>query len=209
MPGDVEWGLKVSARDLDRHSNKSTRGLILCSPCNPTGAVYTLAELKAIAEWAKAEQGLDHLGRDLSPDQLRQWSGAVAPRSARRAARASGHHLRGQQGLRDDRLANRRGPGTASPDQGDGGAPVAYHDGRQSSRPVGRGDGVHRRADRRRSDQDGRRVPPPPRLSRRAVPSRSARHRIRRAARSVLLLLPRGRNSGEGPGDRELRSASS
>jgi aspartate aminotransferase len=56
VPGDVEWGLKVSARDLDRHSNKSTRGLILCSPCNPTGAVYTLAELKAIAEWAKANK---------------------------------------------------------------------------------------------------------------------------------------------------------
>ena len=53
VPGDVEWGLKVSARDLDRHSNKSTRGLILCSPCNPTGAVYTLAELRSIAEWAK------------------------------------------------------------------------------------------------------------------------------------------------------------
>jgi aspartate aminotransferase len=53
VPGDVEWGLKVSARDLDRHSNKSTRGLILCSPCNPTGAVYTLAELKSIAEWAR------------------------------------------------------------------------------------------------------------------------------------------------------------
>ena len=56
VPGDVEWGLKVSARDLDRHSNKSTRGLILCSPCNPTGAVYTLAELKSIAEWAKANK---------------------------------------------------------------------------------------------------------------------------------------------------------
>jgi aspartate aminotransferase len=56
VPGDVEWGLKVSARDLDRYSNKSTRGLILCSPCNPTGAVYTLAELKAIAEWAKANK---------------------------------------------------------------------------------------------------------------------------------------------------------
>src|SRR6266511_3839991 len=53
VPGDVEWGLKVSARDLDRASNKVTRGLILCSPCNPTGAVYTLAELKSIAEWAK------------------------------------------------------------------------------------------------------------------------------------------------------------
>lgn len=52
VPGDVEWGLKVSAKDLDRHSSKRTRGLILCSPCNPTGAVYTLTELKSIAEWA-------------------------------------------------------------------------------------------------------------------------------------------------------------
>jgi aspartate aminotransferase len=54
VPGAVEWGLKVSAKDLDHHSNKSTRGLILCSPCNPTGAVYTLAELRSITEWAKA-----------------------------------------------------------------------------------------------------------------------------------------------------------
>jgi aspartate/methionine/tyrosine aminotransferase len=53
VPGDLEWGLKVSARDLDRHHTTSTRGLILCSPCNPTGAVYTLAELRSIAEWAK------------------------------------------------------------------------------------------------------------------------------------------------------------
>jgi aspartate aminotransferase len=53
VPGDVEWGLKVSAKDLDRHHTTTTRGLILCSPCNPTGAVYTLAELRSIAEWAK------------------------------------------------------------------------------------------------------------------------------------------------------------
>ena len=53
VPGDVEWGLKVSVRDLDRNYSKLTKGLILCSPCNPTGAVYTLAELRAIAEWAK------------------------------------------------------------------------------------------------------------------------------------------------------------
>ena len=53
VPGDVEWGLKVSVRDLDRQHTKLTRGLILCSPCNPTGSVYTLAELRAIAEWAR------------------------------------------------------------------------------------------------------------------------------------------------------------
>ena len=56
VPGDVEWGLKVSAKDLDRHHTKSTRGLILCSPCNPTGAVYTLAELRSIAEWARKNE---------------------------------------------------------------------------------------------------------------------------------------------------------
>jgi len=56
VPGDIEWGLKVSARDLDRHSTTRTRGVILCSPCNPTGAVYTLAELRAIAEWARKNE---------------------------------------------------------------------------------------------------------------------------------------------------------
>ena len=56
VPGDPEWGLKVSVKDLDRSSHKLTRGLILCSPCNPTGAVYTLAELKAIAEWARKNE---------------------------------------------------------------------------------------------------------------------------------------------------------
>ncbi|MGH7631193.1 MAG: pyridoxal phosphate-dependent aminotransferase [Gemmatimonadales bacterium] len=53
VPGALDWGLKVGVKDLDRASSKRTRGLMLCSPCNPTGSVYTLAELKAIAEWAK------------------------------------------------------------------------------------------------------------------------------------------------------------
>jgi aspartate aminotransferase len=53
IPGEADWALKVSARDLERHTDKLVRGLILCSPCNPTGAVYTLSELKAIAAWAR------------------------------------------------------------------------------------------------------------------------------------------------------------
>jgi aspartate aminotransferase len=39
-------------RDLDRVV-PGARGLVLCSPCNPTGAVYTHAEIKAIAQWAR------------------------------------------------------------------------------------------------------------------------------------------------------------
>lgn len=49
--GDPEWSLKVSVRELERVL-PAARGLIFCSPCNPTGAVYTHGELKAIAQWA-------------------------------------------------------------------------------------------------------------------------------------------------------------
>ena len=52
VPGDLEWSLKVGVADLEARYDRLVRGLILCSPCNPTGAVYTLAELRAIAEWA-------------------------------------------------------------------------------------------------------------------------------------------------------------
>lgn len=43
-------GFKMSAEALDRAVTPRTRMLILCSPCNPTGIVYTADELRAIAE---------------------------------------------------------------------------------------------------------------------------------------------------------------
>ena len=52
VPGALEWGLKVSVKDLDAH-DRLVRGLVICSPCNPTGAVYTKTEIRAIAEWAR------------------------------------------------------------------------------------------------------------------------------------------------------------
>jgi aspartate aminotransferase len=52
VAGDPEWSLKVGVRDLERML-PAPKGLILCSPSNPTGAVYTHAELKAIAQWAR------------------------------------------------------------------------------------------------------------------------------------------------------------
>ncbi|HUL03965.1 MAG TPA: pyridoxal phosphate-dependent aminotransferase [Gemmatimonadales bacterium] len=51
VAGDAEWSLKVGVRDLERVV-PGARGLILCSPCNPTGGVYTAAEIRAIAQWA-------------------------------------------------------------------------------------------------------------------------------------------------------------
>jgi len=53
VAGAPDWGLKVSADDLERQTDKLVRGLILCSPCNPTGAVYTLSELRSISAWAR------------------------------------------------------------------------------------------------------------------------------------------------------------
>jgi aspartate aminotransferase len=52
VAGDPEWSLKVSVKDLERML-PGAAGLILCSPCNPTGGVYTHAEIRAIAQWAK------------------------------------------------------------------------------------------------------------------------------------------------------------
>jgi aspartate/methionine/tyrosine aminotransferase len=56
VPGSLEWGLKVSARDLDRASSKRTRGLIICSPCNPTGSVALRSNIRAIAELTRDHQ---------------------------------------------------------------------------------------------------------------------------------------------------------
>ena len=53
VTGDPEWGLKVSVKDLEARYDKLVKGLIVCSPCNPTGATYSATEIKAIAEWAR------------------------------------------------------------------------------------------------------------------------------------------------------------
>jgi aspartate aminotransferase len=47
-----ERGFKLSVAELDAKYDKSVRGLIINSPSNPTGGVYTRDELNAIATWA-------------------------------------------------------------------------------------------------------------------------------------------------------------
>jgi len=46
--GPPHW--KVSAEDLRRHMTERSRALVLCTPSNPTGCVYSDAELAALAE---------------------------------------------------------------------------------------------------------------------------------------------------------------
>ncbi|WP_458097926.1 aminotransferase class I/II-fold pyridoxal phosphate-dependent enzyme [Roseomonas sp. WA12] len=50
VPCGEETGFKLSAEALQRAITPRTRWLILNSPCNPTGAVYTEAEIRALAE---------------------------------------------------------------------------------------------------------------------------------------------------------------
>ncbi|HEV2129596.1 MAG TPA: pyridoxal phosphate-dependent aminotransferase [Longimicrobiaceae bacterium] len=55
--GDAGRGFKVTPEDLERAAAGGAKGLLLNSPNNPTGAVYSLEELEAIARWA-AERGV-------------------------------------------------------------------------------------------------------------------------------------------------------
>jgi aspartate aminotransferase len=52
VPSLPETGFKVTAEDLERARTSRTKALILVSPGNPTGAVYSEEELAEIARWA-------------------------------------------------------------------------------------------------------------------------------------------------------------
>jgi aspartate aminotransferase len=52
VTGPRENAFKISARELERARTAKTRGLILNSPSNPTGAVYSRAELEEIVAFA-------------------------------------------------------------------------------------------------------------------------------------------------------------
>lgn len=54
VPGDPSRGLKITPALLERHSTPRTRGVMLNSPTNPTGAVYDADELRAITDFVAA-----------------------------------------------------------------------------------------------------------------------------------------------------------
>jgi aspartate aminotransferase len=53
VAGPEERDFRLSPSDLDKASTPRTKGLILCSPSNPTGGVYPIEELRAVAAWAR------------------------------------------------------------------------------------------------------------------------------------------------------------
>lgn len=52
VPGREDRGFKIGPDELDAVWDERVRGLILNSPSNPAGTVYTRQELEAIARWA-------------------------------------------------------------------------------------------------------------------------------------------------------------
>ncbi len=53
VAGAEERDFRLTPKDLDAAATDRTRGLLFSSPGNPTGVVYSTAELRAIAEWAR------------------------------------------------------------------------------------------------------------------------------------------------------------
>jgi aspartate/methionine/tyrosine aminotransferase len=54
VPTRIDDEFKVDVESLERARTDRTRLLVFVSPSNPTGAVYTAEEARAIGEWAKA-----------------------------------------------------------------------------------------------------------------------------------------------------------
>jgi len=53
VTGEEAADFKINPANLEAVATDRTRGLILNTPSNPTGAVYSMSELQAIAEWAR------------------------------------------------------------------------------------------------------------------------------------------------------------
>lgn len=58
VPAGIEQNFKITPAQLEAAITPKTRAFILCSPSNPTGAVYSKAELEALAEVFKKHENI-------------------------------------------------------------------------------------------------------------------------------------------------------
>ena len=77
IPTRLSEGFKLGPEDLDKHISKKSKLLILNSPNNPTGAVFSLSELKALGEVLRAHPHIYILSDDIYNEL--SFSQAVAP----------------------------------------------------------------------------------------------------------------------------------
>ena len=98
------WGFDPA--ELAAAFNDKTKAIILCNPNNPTGTVFTRADLEAGRRALPQVERDRHHRRDLRTYHLR-WPSAHRPGLARRDAGAIGHDQRDVQDVCRDRLAGR------------------------------------------------------------------------------------------------------
>jgi len=53
VSGAEDRDFRLTPEDLESAFSDRTKGLILCSPSNPSGGVYAFEELRAVVEWAR------------------------------------------------------------------------------------------------------------------------------------------------------------
>jgi aspartate aminotransferase len=58
VKGTIDHDFKVTAQQVEQAITSKTRAIIFSSPCNPTGSVFSRAELESIAEVVKKHENL-------------------------------------------------------------------------------------------------------------------------------------------------------
>ena len=73
-----DQGYKVTVEQLEAHYTPKTKALLICSPSNPTGAVYSKEELTAIGNWVASKPNLwvitDEIYQNLVYEGVRAYS---------------------------------------------------------------------------------------------------------------------------------------
>ncbi len=92
VAGPEERDFRVGPNDLEAATTDRTRGLILCTPSNPTGTVYPEAELRAVAEWAR-DRGVWLLADEIYRQIHYGDGGAPAPGLLELPPRSLGPHV--------------------------------------------------------------------------------------------------------------------
>jgi aspartate aminotransferase len=118
VPTSDATGFKLQPADLEAAITPKTKWVFLNSPSNPSGAAYTKAELRAIADvllrhphvWILTDDMYEHLVFG----DFQFWTIAQVEPGA---LRPHPDHERGLQGLRHDRLADRLRRRSRGPDQ--------------------------------------------------------------------------------------------
>ena len=64
VPAGIEQDFKITPAQLEAAITPKTKALILCSPSNPTGSVYSAEELAGLAEVLKKRSEERRVGKE-------------------------------------------------------------------------------------------------------------------------------------------------